>query len=242
MTATKPEAMEKEQNVLEGDSNTCDQLYVPFISRFTYYLTSSHCTVQNQLNSPLLRLPAELRNRIYAYTFEPEIHWYRKAGFARNWYSWTDSEPEPTALLSCRQVNFEAKNYLLKHRGVLPAPQHPAMSSFYFSTDEKDVDLWRDRNNQWVPMKAAIPKIRLVVGDERVYTPSNGAVGLQQTLIQRLEELSQLKGLGRVVVGLRLTRHGVPVQALRTVKEGVRSEIEKVFEGVGHEDIEVVME
>jgi hypothetical protein len=234
--------MENEQNVIEGDSNACDQLYVPVLSRFTCYLTSSHRTEQNQLNSPLLRLPAELRNGIYTYIFEPEIHWYCKAGFARNTYFWTDSEPEPTALLSCRQVNFGAKHCLLKHRGVSPAPQYPALSSFYFSHEEKDSALWWERDDWWVPMKAAIPKIRLVIGDDRVQTSDDGAVGLQLTLILRLEELSQLKGLRRVVVGLRLTRHGVPVQATRSVKEGVRSEIETVFERDGHRDIELVME
>jgi hypothetical protein len=187
MTATEAKAIEKEQNVLEGDSNACDQLYVPFLSRFTYYLTSSHSTVPNQLNSPLLRLPAELRNRIYAYTFEPGIHWYCKAAFLRNSYFWTDSEAEPMALLSCRQVNFEAKGYLLKHRHVLTTPEYLAMSGFYFSAEKKHETLWWERCHLWVPMKAAIPKIRLVVSDDRVQTSGNGAVVLQQTLILRLE-------------------------------------------------------
>jgi hypothetical protein len=60
--------------------------------------------------------------------------------------------------------------------------------------------------------------------------------------VRRVKELSRLKGLRCIVVSLRLTRRGVPVQVERTLKEGVREEMERVFERVGHGNIEVVVE
>ncbi|KAH6875152.1 hypothetical protein BKA58DRAFT_310606 [Alternaria rosae] len=63
----------------------------------------------NQRNSPLLRLPAELRNRIYLYTFDINnihlIHQRRDRRGPRN-------SPYPMSLAqSCTQCRYEALPY-----------------------------------------------------------------------------------------------------------------------------------
>ncbi|KAI4629103.1 uncharacterized protein J4E87_003364 [Alternaria ethzedia] len=80
--------------------------------------TEANITLRNQLESPLLRLPAELRNKIYAYVgvattiqvvTRPQTH-------AK---TWKDKKllkyPQPNLLNTCKQVRQEATSLLYKH-------------------------------------------------------------------------------------------------------------------------------
>jgi hypothetical protein len=114
-------------------------------------------------------------------------------------------------------------------------------SGVYDYDKPNDKWFWFVPNNDWVPTEA-IPRIQLIVGDDRIQMSGDRVVGLHQTFLRRFKELSRLKGLSRAIVSLRLTRRGIPVQVSVSMKEGVRSEIKKVFERVGRWIIEVVME
>ncbi|EFQ92430.1 hypothetical protein CFE70_007371 [Pyrenophora teres f. teres 0-1] len=64
-----------------------------------------HVSLQNQVNSPLLRLPAELRERIYEYASARHC---LNIGRLATWGQ-LQAQVRPDSLLSsCRQIRFEA--------------------------------------------------------------------------------------------------------------------------------------
>jgi hypothetical protein len=93
--------------------------YIRTSSRATRSLIISR-TALNHEKSPLLRLPAELRNQLYEYVFgDREIdvvyNFYRRSTLEYNFEAYTSSRPDErvynlTALLgSCRQLYAETK-------------------------------------------------------------------------------------------------------------------------------------
>lgn len=63
-----------------------------------------YSTEANQRNSPLLRLPGEIRNKIYEYTFSGTSVYARNLRPRRK-----DLRPHPSlVLLTCRQIRHEA--------------------------------------------------------------------------------------------------------------------------------------
>jgi hypothetical protein len=162
-----------------------------------------------------------------------ETYWECKVGFSYNSFYWGFPQPESAALLSCSQIYFEGKHYFLKTKTLskISGCMYSPTSGVFNYDNPNDKRFWFVPNNNWFPTEA-IPRVQLIVGDDRIQTTGDRVVGLHQTFVRRLKELSRLKGSSRVVVSLCLTHCGIPVQV----------EIKKVFERVGRGIIEVVME
>ncbi|OWY45614.1 asparagine synthetase [Alternaria alternata] len=67
-------------------------------------------TAANQRNSPLLRLPAELRNKIYCYAFESNEVCLTARGFYHRYFRTLRIHPMSLAQ-SCTQCRYEALPY-----------------------------------------------------------------------------------------------------------------------------------
>jgi hypothetical protein len=67
----------------------------------------------NQLNSPLLRLPGEIRNRIYEYTFSESVV-VVSDGYANRSYTRKNNTPLHI-LATCQQIRHEATSFFWKH-------------------------------------------------------------------------------------------------------------------------------
>jgi hypothetical protein len=69
----------------------------------THIANEFSSTEQNQRTSPLLRLPPELRNRIYGYVFEPRVSRVIFPSTELGYTTWP-----LTTLGACRQIRYEA--------------------------------------------------------------------------------------------------------------------------------------
>ncbi|CAN9209252.1 unnamed protein product [Alternaria alternata] len=91
----------------------------------------------NQLNSPLLRLPAELRNRIYHFTFDTNVVVLDLPGYKNSTESYyPPGTPYPLALAqSCTQCRYEALPYFWKTT-IFQLPCLHNISYLLHDTDE----------------------------------------------------------------------------------------------------------
>jgi hypothetical protein len=79
----------------------------PFSLQRLTTLTAPPSTAENQVNSPLLRLPPELRNRIYSFVFAPRVARVIYLSTNLSYTTWP-----LTTLGVCRQIRFEASPIL----------------------------------------------------------------------------------------------------------------------------------
>ena len=102
----------------------------------------SPVTTETAQNSPLLKLPAELRNRIYEYAIEskPRIassHTCRKSlhtvGFTAEYRMC-----EPTLLAICRKIRREAKGMFYKRRPC-------KVVVFAYGYDKNEMTYWENQ-------------------------------------------------------------------------------------------------
>ncbi|RMZ66580.1 tetratricopeptide-like helical [Pyrenophora seminiperda CCB06] len=176
-------------------------------------------TERNQQTSPLLRLPAELRNKIYNYVFHsPPIRPYRDH---RVYGAWAYSRRQLSLLQVCRQVYFEARLVPFKCNVFVGYAEHVIeLLVTSFAPQQADV----------------ISTVDIYVDAFAVYR--DGVipdVGLKKWFTSELAEMAMLKGLKEVT----LVWFGSDVMVVR---EGLKWEVSGVFEEVGRADIKVVVD
>ncbi|EFQ95529.1 hypothetical protein PTT_06326 [Pyrenophora teres f. teres 0-1] len=176
-------------------------------------------TERNQQTSPLLRLPAELRNKVYTYVFHtPPIRPYRDH---RVYGAWAYSRRRLRLLQVCRQVYFEARLV-------------PFTCNVFAGYAEHVIELLV--TNFAREQAGMVAKVRIDVDAFAVYREGViPEVGLKKWFTGELWELAGLRGLREVVLVWFGSEVGI-------VREGLLGEVSGVFERAGRVDVKVVVE
>lgn len=181
----------------------------------------SQSTYSNQRNSPLLRLPAELRNKIYLYTLTGhEISVYRtNPGTSTPYFhyrpldrdaSWSAHPIQFSLLTTCRQLHHEVAHLRIS-----------IYSLNAFRGGNLDLRFFLKRQGAMRPMMAHVQTLHL----DAPWIPRNSAIPMEINALfsATLELLAVLPALGKLVIigPRRLYGHS---------REDVLKEMRHIFE------------
>ncbi|KAI4707609.1 hypothetical protein J4E89_007714 [Alternaria sp. Ai002NY15] len=173
---------------------------------------------RNHRKSPLLRLPAELRNKIYKYAFLS--HPVRPTREHREWPHWAYPRSQLNLLETCRQIYFEANLF-------------PFALNVFVGYAEHVIELL---------LTTFTPSQTDIISDVRLYVDAFGVyrdgkipeAGLKAWFTEELGDLCQLVSLKDVT----LIWFGSDIEV---VKEHLNATVLDVFKEAGRGDIKVAV-
>ncbi|KAL1795123.1 hypothetical protein ACET3X_006939 [Alternaria dauci] len=173
---------------------------------------------RNHRKSPLLRLPAELRNKIYEYVFLSQpIRPFREH---REWPHWAYPRSQLNLLEACRQIYLEAKLFPFALNVFVGYAEHVIeLLLTTFTTSQTDI----------------ISNVRLYVDAFGVYRDGKlPETGLKAWFIEELGDLCQLVSLREVT----LIWFGSDIEVVR---EHLEMSVLSIFKEAGRADIKIVV-
>ncbi|KAH6848873.1 hypothetical protein B0T12DRAFT_515440 [Alternaria alternata] len=170
---------------------------------------------RNHRRCPLLRLPAELRNKIYEYVFIS--HPVRPFREHREWPHWAYPRSQLNLLETCRQIYFEAKLF-------------PFALNVFVGYAEHVIELLLTTFT--ASQTNTISTVRLYVDAFGVYRDGKlPEIGLNAWFIEELGDMCQLVSLSEVTLiwfgsDIEVVREHLEMAVLTIFKEAGRADIE----------------
>ncbi|CAN9354215.1 unnamed protein product [Alternaria alternata] len=169
---------------------------------------------RNHRRCPLLRLPAELRNKIYEYVFLS--HPVRPLREHREWPHWAYPRSQLNLLETCRQIYFEAKLF-------------PFALNVFVGYAEHVIELLLTTFT--ASQTNTISTVRLYVDAFGVYRDGKlPEIGLNAWFIEELGDMCQLVSLNEVTLiwfgsDIEVVREHLEMAVLTIFKEAGRADI-----------------
>ncbi|OWY43715.1 hypothetical protein CUC08_Gglean008343 [Alternaria sp. MG1] len=169
---------------------------------------------RNHRRCPLLRLPAELRNKIYEYVFLS--HPVRPFREHREWPHWAYPRSQLNLLETCRQIYFEAKLF-------------PFALNVFVGYAEHVIELLLTTFT--ASQTNTISTVRLYVDAFGVYRDGKlPEIGLNAWFIEELGDMCQLVSLSEVTLiwfgsDIEVVREHLEMAVLTIFKEAGRADI-----------------
>ncbi|CAI9629375.1 unnamed protein product [Alternaria burnsii] len=169
---------------------------------------------RNHRRCPLLRLPAELRNKIYGYVFLS--HPVRPFREHREWPHWAYPRSQLNLLETCRQIYFEAKLF-------------PFALNVFVGYAEHVIELLLTTFT--ASQTNTISTVRLYVDAFGVYRDGKlPEIGLNAWFIEELGDMCQLVSLSEVTLiwfgsDIEVVREHLEMAVLTIFKEAGRADI-----------------
>ncbi|CAN9441274.1 unnamed protein product [Alternaria alternata] len=169
---------------------------------------------RNHRRCPLLRLPAELRNKIYEYVFLS--HPVRPFREHREWPYWAYPRSQLNLLETCRQIYFEAKLF-------------PFALNVFVGYAEHVIELLLTTFT--ASQTNTISTVRLYVDAFGVYRDGKlPEIGLNAWFIEELGDMCQLVSLSEVTLiwfgsDIEVVREHLEMAVLSIFKEAGRADI-----------------